>query len=175
MTELPEQKHTWLGTYEVLCSTLNRWQSLPLLIIRLYFGYQCARAGIRHLETFSSTVERFTYWRIPFPTFSAAASGGVETAAGLLLYLGLFSRVAAMGVAIDFFLLMLAVNLSAADFSLQTVLTNIWGDQDYILKDNSFPTMMAALVVLFLGPGWVSVDGFVRYWVERRREIKSRG
>jgi putative oxidoreductase len=172
MTTSSKPNSSLVSRYQAFANAVTGWQSLPLLILRLYFGYQCAQAGIRHLETYSVTVTRFAYWRIPFPNVSVAVAGAVEVLGGFMLYLGLFSRPVALALMLDFLITMLAVNLSAAGFSFSGVLQNILSDQDYILKDNSFPYFMAAAAVFFFGPGWVSVDGLFRFWIQRKAEMQ---
>ena len=152
---------------------VSSWQSLPLLILRLYFGYQCAQAGIRHLETYSITVTRFAVpGEFPSPTSRSPLPAPSKLSAAFMLYLGLFSRPVALALMIDFLITMLAVNLSAAGFSLSGLLQNVLADQDYILKDNSFPYLIAAAAVFFFGPGWVSVDGLFRFWIQRKAEMQ---
>jgi putative oxidoreductase len=172
MTTSTKPSSSFVSRYQAFSIAVSSWQSLPLLLLRLYFGYQCAQAGIRHLETYSVTVTRFAYWRIPFPNVSVAIAGTVEIVGGFMLYLGLFSRHVALALMLDFLITMLAVNLSAAGFSFSGLLQNVLADQDYILKDNSFPYLMAAAAVFFFGPGWVSVDGLFRFWIQRKAEMQ---
>src|SRR6202521_2499362 len=67
-------------------------QSPFLLAIRLYWGWQFAQTGWGKMHNIAKITEFFASLNIPFPEFSAHFISGLEFFGGLLLILGLASR-----------------------------------------------------------------------------------
>jgi putative oxidoreductase len=149
-------------------------QSPFLLIIRLYIGYQCVISGWGHLTHFQKTVSFFRDdLHIPMAAANAAFSGSAELIAGGFLLAGLFSRVAALVLAGNFFVAILTVELSNSNFSLAQLGRNIWNDQGtYLFNDTAFPFFATAVIVLLFGPGMFSIDGLVK-WSKRKTLAKA--
>jgi putative oxidoreductase len=154
--------------YDKAARTADKFQSLLLLLIRAYIGYQSVIAGIGHLENFNKTAAFFAELRIPTPKVSVAMSASTEVAGGALLLLGLASRVVALALAGNFLVAILTVELSNADFSMHGLLSKIWNDQSVIFSDTAFPFFATAVIVLIFGPGWYSIDGLIRYLRRKR-------
>jgi len=151
-----------IALYQKLAHFLNYGQSLFLVLIRLYIGYQSIIAGWGHFHNIDRTAHFFATLHIPAPKFSVIMSAGAELVGGALLLVGFGSRLVALVLAVDFFVAIFSVQLSNNDFSLREVLSGIWDNQDSILKDDAFPFLITALIVLFFGPGWFSIDGIIR-------------
>src|SRR5690348_2415855 len=67
-------------------------QSPLLLAIRLYWGWQFFQTGKGKLMNLDRTAEFFQSLHIPMPRLNACLAGGTECIGGLLLLLGLGSR-----------------------------------------------------------------------------------
>ena len=97
---------------------------------------------------------------IPFPAFNAALAGATETFGGLLLIVGLASRLTAIPVAIT-----MAVAYLTADFE---AVTSFFSNPDKFVQAAPFPFLLAALVVLAFGPGRLSLDAWIGRTITRR-------
>jgi len=140
----------------------NKLQSPLLLLIRIYIGYQCIISGYAHITHFQNTVEAFKGWDVPMPEFNVAFSAITEMVGGALLLVGFATRLISIPLIGNFIVAFLAVNLS--DPHYRDLLRNFWNNQDVLLKDDAFPFLAAAILILVFGPGWLSVDGIIKYF-----------
>ncbi len=141
----------------------NSLQSLFLLLIRLYWGYQFAITGIGKFINLDSIVHYFQSLHIPFPFANAILAGSVETLGGVCLFLGLFSRIAA----IPLFALLLTA-LFSADFDAVSALYTHF-DADPFFKSTPALFIYAVLIIFIFGPGKYSLD----YWLTRSYKKKE--
>src|ERR1700719_5012290 len=80
-------------------------QSPFLLLVRLYWGWQLVESGWGKLHNLDKVTEFFTSLGLPMPAATAVFISSLEFFGGILLALGLFSRLIS---------LMLTVNLITA-------------------------------------------------------------
>lgn len=163
----PSSNH-FVGLYDHFARFANKWQSPLLLFIRLYIGYQCIISGWNHLHNFDQMVKNFQGWRIPLPHVSVAVSASTELIGGALLLIGLASRFASLVLTGNFFVAMLSVELANYAFSYKQLWAKILEDQSPILGDTAFPFFVAAVLILVFGPGFLSVDGIIKF-VRRKK------
>lgn len=128
-------------------------QSLFLLALRLIWGSWFLQAGWGKWNNFAGTVDFLRDLGIPFPEINAYALTLTELIGGLLLILGLFSRVAAVPLIIA----MLVALLTAHHEAVGNLLT----DPQAILKETPLTFLLAALTVFVFGPGKISLDHFM--------------
>lgn len=133
-------------------STGNFLQSPLLLIIRLFWGYQFALTGLGKFLHFDKTTEFFQSLGIPFPAFNVALAGSAELIGGVLLFLGLYSRLAALPLIIT----MCMAYVTASHDALMTLFTKF--DPDPFFSQTPFLFLSAALLVFCFGPGKISLD-----------------
>jgi putative oxidoreductase len=116
------------------------------LIMRLVVGYVFMLTGWTKLNNLPQMIENFTEWGIPFPTILTPFASAVECFGGVLLILGLFTRIpAAMLVVV----MIVAIKVAK------------WGDADSLETLLGFEevTYLAAFLWLaIVGPGAVSLD-----------------
>lgn len=129
-------------------------QSALLLAFRLYWGVQFAQTGIGKLGNLGRTTEFFASLGIPFPAANAAFVATLETVGGLLLVLGLFSRLVALPLTVN----MLVAYLTAD----RTALLGLVSDPTAFVQAAPFPFLVTSLLVLAFGPGAVSLDERIR-------------
>jgi putative oxidoreductase len=136
-------------------------QPALLFLLRLYFGYGFFKAGLGKLQNIESTAEYFAGLDIPLPTLNAYLAGATECFGGLLLLLGVASRV----VTIPLIFTMLVAYLTQHIDELRT----LWAPNDEgsynpapFFKAAPFPYLLTALIVLFFGPGGFSIDGLLK-------------
>src|SRR5476649_229859 len=80
-----------------LLATLGGWlQCVLLLVIRGWWGWSFFLTGKGKLMNLEKTAGFFNDLNIPFPKLNAILAGSTECFGGLLLLLGLFSRVASV-------------------------------------------------------------------------------
>jgi len=144
--------------YRKFADALEHGQPLFLLLIRVYIGYQCIISGWAHLHHIDKTAEFFASLHIPMPRANVIISATTEIIGGGLLLLGLFSRITALVLTGNFLVAMLTVQLSNYDSSWAKLGHQIWEDQSPILGDTAFPFLVTAIIVLFFGPGLLSLD-----------------
>jgi putative oxidoreductase len=116
------------------------------LIMRIVVGYTFMQAGWGKLNNLAQVTENFISWGIPFPKILTPFVSSVEFFGGILLILGLFTRIPAA---------MLAVVMVVAIKSAK------WGDVDSLETLLGFEeaTYFAGFMWLAIaGPGAASLD-----------------
>jgi putative oxidoreductase len=121
-----------------------------LLFVRLYWGWQLAQSGWGKLHHLDNVTEFFTSLHLPAPAATAFFISGLELVGGILLAVGLFSRIIS---------LMLTVNLIVAYIIADNeALHAIFSDPDKFMAAAPFTFLWASLMVLILGPGIFCLD-----------------
>ena len=127
-----------------------------LLLLRLFFGLSFMTHGWQKLMNIPQTAESFAQLNIPMPLHQAYLVGSVEFFCGLLLAIGLASRLAAIPLATT----MIVAFITAHFDSLSAIFT----DPSRFIAEPAFNYLLTALLVLAFGPGRFSVD----HLLERR-------
>jgi putative oxidoreductase len=149
--------------YELLVTVANYLQAPLLLALRVYFFWQLFLAGKGKLLNIERTTEFFSTLNIPMPLLSVYLAASTECFGGLLLVVGLASRLVAIPVAFT-----MIVAFVTADYE---ALTSIFSDPDKFVAAAPFPFLLSALIVLAFGPGAFSLDALIkRFAVSRRPE-----
>jgi putative oxidoreductase len=143
--------------YAWLVRAASHCQSVVLLLIRLYWGYQFCITGWGKLNNLQGTADFFSGLGIPFPTFNAALAGGTECFGGALLLIGLASRLVALPL---IFTMIVAYATDGRE-----VLLGIFQDSDAFVTATPFLFLLASVIILVFGPGKISLD----YLIERKR------
>lgn len=133
-----------------LLRAISGLQSPFLLLVRLYWGWQISQNGWGKLHNLSHVTEYFASLGLPVPGFTATFVSTFEFLAGILLILGLFSRIAALGLVMDMFMAYLAADRD----SLLAFISN--PGKFYTADPYTF--LFAGLLVLIFGPGKLSLD-----------------
>jgi putative oxidoreductase len=138
-----------------LARWLDRLQSLLLLATRFYVGWQFTKSGWLKVTTWDTTLDLFhNEYHVPvLPPDVAAVMGTCgELGFPIFLYLGLFTRVGALGQSF--------VNVMAVISYRQVLLAE--GYEAALGQHILWGFML--LVVMLFGAGKYSLD----YWLERR-------
>lgn len=144
--------------YGLLVAGGNSLQSAFLLFVRLYWGWQFWQTGWGKLHRLPQVVEFFTSLGIPFPALNAYFIAGLECFGGILLALGLGSRLLALLFTGD-----MLVAYFTAD---RPALLSIFSKPDDFYAAAPYTFLVASLIVLIFGPGKIALD----YLIERRWE-----
>jgi putative oxidoreductase len=115
---------------------------LPPLFARLVVGWVFMGTGWTKLNNLDRITDAFVSWGIPFPQIMTPFVSAVEFVGGILLLLGLFTRIAAVPLVIT----MIVAVISAK-----------WGDIDSLETLLGFEEL--AYMALF---GWLAVAGLLR-------------
>lgn len=132
----------------------NALQSPFLLLIRLYWGQQLIQTGWGKLHTLDKVTEFFTSLGIPAPAANAVFIGSLELVGGVLLILGLASRLIAVPLIIS-----MSVAFVTAD---REALFSVFSDPDKFYAAAPYTFLFAVLLVFVFGPGRLSLDELIR-------------
>ena len=144
-------------------------QSVALLVLRIGFGLELWFSGHGHLHDVPTMVERFQKWNVPFPTASVYVSGLTEAIGGILLILGLGTRLISIPLIINF----IVAYATASHGKLAEVWSgpDRWGGVADVVNDDAMGPLVAALITLTFGAGNVSLDYLLDRLVWRRKPV----
>jgi len=147
--------------YALFLKAMNSLQSPFLLLIRVYWGWLLLQSGIGKITHIDKVVSYFNDLGIPAPSFNAHFNAGLETVGGILLLLGLGSRVICVPLVINMIVAYITADREAW--------TSFFSDQNKFFAADPFPFLMVSLLVLIFGPGYFSVDTIIK-WYRTRNE-----
>jgi putative oxidoreductase len=141
---------------------------LPPLLTRLVLGQAYFFAGRGKLENFENTVSFFTDLGIPLPAASAAFVARLEYYGGMLLVVGLLTRVVALLLSST-----MVVALLTADRSL--FVEALRGSGEAGLTDvTPFVYLLLLLWLAVFGPGPLSLDHLLaRRWRAQDKPVPA--
>ena len=139
--------------YRLWVSLISKLQSPFLLIIRLYWGWQFFLTGKGKLMNLDRTAGFFASLHIPMPKLNAVLAGTTECVGGLLLLLGLGSRIITVPL-----ICVLTVAYLTADTE---AVRNIFSKPDAFLSADEFLFLLTSVIVLIFGPGIFSLDAII--------------
>src|SRR5471030_567066 len=132
-----------------LLATLGGWlQPVLLLVIRGWWGWSFFLTGKGKLMNLDKTASFFASIDIPMPKINAILAGSTECFGGLLLLLGLFSRL----VSVPLIFCMLVAYATADKEALHA----IFSDPDKFTGATPFLFLFACVIVFAFGPGKIS-------------------
>ena len=152
--------------YALLIRIGDSLQSPFLLAVRLYWGWQFAQTGWGKLGDIQKVTNFFTTLGIPAPALNAWFVSGLEFAGGILLILGLGSRLIAVPLIVD-----MIVAYSTAD---RAALRGIFSDPDKFYGAAPYTFLFASLIVLIFGPGRFSLDALLTRRFTSSTPLRSR-
>ena len=139
--------------YRPLIRAADSLQSVFLLAVRLYWGWQFIEDGWGKLHNLEKVTEFFTSLGLPAPGLTATFIGGLELVGGILLAIGLGSRLIA--------LLLTGNMLTAYITADREALSSVFSDPDKFYAAAPYTYLFASLIVLIFGPGKFSVDAWL--------------
>ena len=136
---------------------LTQYEWLGPLLLRLVFGWFWLETGWAKLHNLEFFSQRFVEWGIPFPMLSATASGAVDLIGGVLLILGLGTRLIAIPMIVNM-LVALAV----------VVLPGISTLDEFVELDEVLYVCVLFWLLVAV-PGKASLD----HWIARRAGLAA--
>lgn len=140
----------FLRIYRGVIASGNRFQSVFLLIVRLYWGWSFFSTGMGKLGHIDQIAHYFQTLSIPFPLLNAYMVGWTECLGGAFLLLGLASRVAAIP-------LMMAMVVAFLTAEIESV-KMLFSDPDMFTSRTPFLYLFASVIIFSFGPGVFSID-----------------
>ena len=140
----------FLRMYDGFVKVVSSLQSPFLLLVRVYWGWQLSQNGWAKLHNLSHVTEFFSSLGLPAPQATATFVSSFEFVCGILLALGLLSRIAALGLTIDMF--------TAYWTADHVALLSFISDPDKFQNAASFIYLFVGLLILIFGPGKISLD-----------------
>lgn len=139
--------------YQLLVQITSSLQSVFLLAVRLYWGWQFAQAGWGKLHKMPQVIQFFASLHIPLPAANAWFIALLEFVGGILLALGLGSRLLALLCVGD----MLVAYITAD----REALMSFFSAPDKFAAASPFVFLVAWLIILIFGPGKISLDALL--------------
>lgn len=143
-----------LRLYDGFLRVVSSLQSPFLLAVRVYWGWQLSQNGWGKLHNLPHVTEFFASLGLPAPGATAAFVSSFEFVGGILLAIGLLSRITALGVFID----MTTAYWTADRDSFLAFFSN---PNKFAIAD-PFVFWFVALLILIIGPGKWSLDTLLR-------------
>lgn len=140
------------------CKSLRQiggaFQSILLLVLRLYFGWKFMQSGVGKFMDIEGTAHFFSSLQMPIPVVSAYLAATVETVGGFMLFVGFLSRLAT----IPLIILLVVAYLTAHIESVK----HIFEKPEGFIAESPFAFLLTCLIVFAFGPGLFSVDALIR-------------
>lgn len=132
--------------------TTNAFQTLFLLIIRLYWGFLFFIGGYFKVINMMPFIDFFN--QLGLSTTWAYVVAIVELVAGIFLFFGFLSRITAAVTS--------AIMIGAYLMAHPAQFFSFFTDPAYFFSAPSFSFLFASLVILFFGPGMLSIDAIIK-------------
>jgi putative oxidoreductase len=156
---------TLVNLYARVVRALNALQGPLLLAIRLYWGWQFATDGWGKLHHLDRVGAFFAQLNLPMPHATALFVSIIEFVGGILLALGLGTRVVA---------LVLFINMTVAFWTAEKdAFLGVISNPDKFQGADAYNYWFAALLILILGAGWIALDTPIDTWVKRKFAPRS--
>lgn len=139
--------------YTVWLEIIVILQSVFLLLVRLYWGYGFIQAGLGKFRNFDRTVAFFDSVNIPFASLNVCIASGTEVLGGLLLLLGLGSRITTIPLIFTMIVAYITTEYGAV--------INIFNAPDDFLSAEPFLYLLVSVIVFLFGAGKYSADTLV--------------
>ena len=147
--------------YDGFVKVVSSLQSPFLLVVRVYWGLQLSQNGWAKLHNLSHVTEFFSSLGLPAPAFTATFVSSFESVAGILLALGLLSRIAALGIVIDMFMAYWTADRAS--------LLAFFSDPGKFSNADPFIFFFVGLIILIVGPGKLSLDTLIDRMIRKRK------
>jgi putative oxidoreductase len=160
MSALVEKFYRWL------IALGGALRSPLLLAVRLFWGWQFFLTGKGKLMDLAKPTQFFESLGIPFPHAQAVLVGSVECFGGLLLLIGLATRLISVPL-----MILLTVAYLTADIDRARA---IFSDSDKFVTADEFLFLFTVVIIFVFGPGAFSLDALIGKYFKRDAEKRSR-
>jgi putative oxidoreductase len=151
--------------YARFASAASYLQSPFLLFVRLYWGYQIMQNGWGKLHNLAHVSEFFASLGLPAPGATATFVATFEFVGGILLIVGLASRLVGLMLAVDMFMAYVTADREA--------LLSFFHDPGKFYVADPYTFLFAGLLILIFGPGIVALDTLLERWIITREKLAA--
>jgi putative oxidoreductase len=151
--------------YRLMVRIANSFQSPFLLLIRVYWGWLFLQSGIGKFGHIDKVVSFFTDLGIPAPTLNAYFNASLETVGGILLIVGLASRLISVPLLINMIVAYIIADREAV--------TSFFSESGKFFAADPFPFLLVSLLILIFGPGKFSVDTLILAYRKRHQSAMA--
>ena len=149
----------WL--YGRFCGAARLLRSPFLLFVRVYWGWQFMQTGWGKLHNLSHVKDFFSTLGIPAPGVMAPFVSCLEFFGGILLIVGLCTRLIGLLLAGNMLVAYITSDLPA--------LKSIFSDPGKFYIADPFTFMFASLIAFIFGAGLFSIDALIdKIWLTRK-------
>ena len=149
--------------YALFVRIMNSLQSPLLFVIRVYWGWQISQNGWGKLHNLAHVTEFFQSLGLPAPGATAVFVSSFEFVGGILLAIGLLSRIAALGLFID----MTTAYITADREAFMSFLPDFYSGSSKFVAADPFIFWFAGLLILILGPGKFALDTLIAHLMHK--------
>jgi len=168
MSRFPNTVSRAFNLIKIIVDVLIEWPTriaayfswLGPLVARVVVGAVFLWSGWGKLGDLPTVIDNFVGWGIPFPKILAPFVAGVEFAGGILLLLGLFTRIAAVPLVIVMIVAIISAKWDEID-SLETLLE---------FDESAYLALFLWLAIA--GPGLISLDHLLQRSVRKATSEK---
>ena len=146
-------KNQMLSGHRAFARAASSLQSPFLLAVRLYWGWQFTQTGWGKLHRLSGVTGYFAQLGLPLPHATAVFIALLEFVGGILLILGLASRLIALPLAFDMLVAYIVADREA--------LAAFFSDPGKFSAAAPFTFLFASLLILIFGPGRFALDTLI--------------
>jgi putative oxidoreductase len=144
------------NAYDRFAAVAASLQNPLLLAVRLYWGWQFEQDGRGKLMHLDRVTDFFATLNLPAPHMTALLVALVEFGGGILLALGIFSRLTSLVLFFNMTMAFLAVPDDRAAFF------RMFSKPDDFYGASPYTYWFAALLILILGPGLFAIDTLLK-------------
>jgi putative oxidoreductase len=149
-----------LRAYDSFVRLVSSLQSPFLLIVRVYWGWQISQNGWGKLHNLPHVTEFFASLGLPAPGATATFVATFEFVGGILLAVGLLSRIAALGLVTDMFMAYITADRDS--------LLAFFSNPGKFSGADPFIFLFVGLIILIFGPGKASLDTLLDRAIRRK-------
>ena len=140
----------------------SNFQSLFLLYMRLVWGHQFFLSGMGKFASMDTVIQFFSSLNLVHPELVAYAVAFFEAVGGICLFLGFISRLAAIPLIV---IMISALSLAHSEAFIQL---RFLFEPARLVHQAPYPFLITSFLVLFWGPGKVSIDGWLKRWASKQ-------
>ncbi len=156
--------------YAMYTGMITKVQDPLLLGIRLYWGWQFFQTGKGKLMNIDRTAMFFADLGLPMPKLNAIMAGSTECFCGLLLLIGLGSRIFSVPLIVIMCVAYLTAHMDVIrDKGEWVILSN----PDAFVTAPPFLFLLASLIIFAFGPGRISIDNAISHYLNREDTVKN--
>lgn len=153
------------SAYELLPQVGNKLQSLLLLFVRVYWGWQFFQTGLGKLSHLDKVTKFFGSLGMPFPGDTAVFIAWLETIGGILLLAGLISRLISVALFVDMMVAYVTADRGA--------LLSFASDPGKFYTADEYTFLFATAIVFVFGPGLFAIDTLIKRMTRPKSERKA--